>query len=254
MPRPLYPGVCDDCFGNDAIGLSPSLAHFLPKDLFTDENSKRTSKQHIPRFPSLPCSAWYPADDEITLAPQPSSVPSSDDGRSSTTTTLKDTFEKSDQLTDDPEAVALKVREENLTTLMLRNIPNRFTVSELAGVLDSMGFEGTYDLCLLPIDPHSGHGKGYCFVNFTEAAAAAAFCQVGHMHMFERGGKYLTVSAARLQGKLLTLEQHHKGKHRKVRLSDNKALLLRGPSGSSLQAVSVPKALQLVRDAAADSA
>lgn len=54
-----------------------------------------------------------------------------------------------------------------LTTLMLRNIPNSYTRDMFIKLLDQQGLQGYYDLVFVPVDFHSFAGLGYAFVNFT---------------------------------------------------------------------------------------
>lgn len=51
------------------------------------------------------------------------------------------------------------------TTVMLRNIPNRYTQSMLLEVLIEQGFRGLYDFVYLPMDFRNGVNLGYAFVN-----------------------------------------------------------------------------------------
>lgn len=62
-----------------------------------------------------------------------------------------------------------------LTTLMLRNIPNSWTRDMLIELLDQQGLRGSYDLVFSPVDFRSLASLGYAFVNFisTENAEIA---------------------------------------------------------------------------------
>jgi len=66
-----------------------------------------------------------------------------------------------------------------VTTLMLRNIPNKYCQRELLEDLDSYGFlPGEHmDFFYLPIDPVTGANLGYAFVNFTNQDITEKFRQ-----------------------------------------------------------------------------
>jgi hypothetical protein len=154
-----------------------------------------------------------------------------------------------------PELVADNVRKDMMTTLMLRNVPNRLTVKQLGTELDQLGFVGLYDLCLIPIDPHSGRGRGYAFVNFLRSEDAARFCEALAENQFERAsGKHLLVSIARLQGKAATLEQLLASKpKKKVRAAEAKCLVMRNTT-DGLEPMAVQDALRHVRELEAQMA
>jgi hypothetical protein len=163
--------------------------------------------------------------------------------------------EAADAAQTNPDLVASNVRKEWVTTLMLRNVPNRLTVKQLGTELDQLGFVGLYDLCLIPIDPHSGRGRGYAFVNFLRSEDAARFCEALAENQFERAsGKHLLVSIARLQGKAATLEQLLASKpKKKVRAAEAKCLVMRNTT-DGLEPMAVQDALRHVRELEAQMA
>jgi len=54
---------------------------------------------------------------------------------------------------------------DSATTVMLRNIPNRYTQGMLVTLLDEHGFNAAYDFAYLPMDFRNGVNLGYAFVN-----------------------------------------------------------------------------------------
>merc|ERR1719210_2156522 len=62
-----------------------------------------------------------------------------------------------------------------LTTVMMRNLPNKYSRDMLLELLDSQGFNGCYDLVYLPIDFRTGIGFGYAFINLITAQDATRF-------------------------------------------------------------------------------
>lgn len=91
------------------------------------------------------------------------------------------------------------------TTLMLRNVPNRYTQKELIDELNALGFTGSFDFFYLPMDFGSMGNVGYSFINFVNVEWAAQ-CQKdldGHAfkkHQRKVRVKLATFSVAHLQG------------------------------------------------------
>merc|ERR1719188_1007842 len=97
------------------------------------------------------------------------------------------------------------------TTVMLRNIPNRYTRNMLAERLDQ-GYQGQYDFVYLPIDFNSKCNVGYAFINFRVPAVAAKF--IAEFHGAKTAtklpgfssAKVCEVSYARVQGRDANME------------------------------------------------
>lgn len=56
--------------------------------------------------------------------------------------------------------------EDKRTTMMIKNIPNKFSRDLLISTIDQ-NFKGTYDLFILPTDGNKNKNFGYSFINFT---------------------------------------------------------------------------------------
>lgn len=65
--------------------------------------------------------------------------------------------------------------DANYTTVMLRNIPNKYTRQMLIDQLHRAGFRGDIDYLYLPTDFANRCNVGYCFVNFRDSSARARF-------------------------------------------------------------------------------
>lgn len=90
----------------------------------------------------------------------------------------------------------------NTTTVMMRNLPNKYTQHLLLSDINEAGFIGTFDFMYLPIDTETNANKGYAFVNFSEPGFAWMFKQGFEGRRMPRfnSDKVVFVSAATLQG------------------------------------------------------
>lgn len=119
-----------------------------------------------------------------------------------------------------------KVIAGTTTTLMIRNIPLRFTPVSFREVIDAEGFSGKYDYCYMPMDFRSHRSLGYCFINFYSVDAAADFASLFANRRFTttNSDKVLAISAGARQGllpnvasfKLSTLRQMPRTEFRPV--------------------------------------
>ena len=69
---------------------------------------------------------------------------------------------------------------QRATTVMVRNIPTRFTSVSFLRVLDECGFRHTYDFFYLPMDFRTGKNMGYCFINFAHPSYTIMFASLFH--------------------------------------------------------------------------
>jgi len=90
----------------------------------------------------------------------------------------------------------------NTTTVMMRNLPNKYTQRLLLADINEAGFIGTFDFLYLPIDTETNANKGYAFVNFSEPGFAWMFRQGYEGRRMPRfnSDKVVSVFAATLQG------------------------------------------------------
>lgn len=88
------------------------------------------------------------------------------------------------------------------TTLMIRNIPNRYTQQDLLVELEELGFAGLIDFLYMPRDKAAKASIGYAFVNFADGPSAQGCREVLSCHHFSRVGRSreALVSVAHLQG------------------------------------------------------
>ncbi|KAF4671091.1 hypothetical protein FOL46_000512 [Perkinsus olseni] len=64
---------------------------------------------------------------------------------------------------------------EMLTTVMLRNIPNKLSQMDIANAVKHEGFLGEFDFFYSPLDFKSGSNLGYAFINFSSHEVAVRF-------------------------------------------------------------------------------
>jgi len=89
-----------------------------------------------------------------------------------------------------------------ITTVMLRNLPNKYTQVMLLEELLQSGFIGTFDFLYLPIDPETNANRGYAFINFTDPSFAnmLRMAYEGRKMCRFNSDKVVSVAPAALQG------------------------------------------------------
>lgn len=94
------------------------------------------------------------------------------------------------------------VPEQEKTTLMFQNIPNKFNQKMLLKEVDARGFKGKYNFFYLPIDFKNRCNMGYAFINFLDVAWAKKFEQelTGVKLSSHSSKKTCAVVPARIQG------------------------------------------------------
>jgi len=109
--------------------------------------------------------------------------------------------------------IYMSSKGEAPTTLMIRNIPGKYTQDDLMQDLSDKNFAHTYDFLYLPMDKGTGAGVGYAFVNFIDNTVAAKFTKSFDGYRFSRqqrsSKKLAKISVAHLQGLEKNL-QHYK--------------------------------------------
>lgn len=92
----------------------------------------------------------------------------------------------------------------DVTTVMMRNLPNKYRQQMLLDELADAGFrvQSDFDFFYLPMDHSNAANLGYCFINFTEPALANSFAasfQGKKMRRFN-SHKTVVVMPASIQG------------------------------------------------------
>jgi len=110
--------------------------------------------------------------------------------------------------------------EPKTTTLMIRNLPVEVPQQEFKREVDESGFEGRYDFLHVPVELCSGVSKGFAFMNFRSAEAAACFQSGWHKQTrfgIPAGSMALNVSVADVQGQAALIENWSTPKNRRIR-------------------------------------
>lgn len=115
------------------------------------------------------------------------------------------------------------------TTLMIRNIPSRYTQRELVKELESLGFVSAFDFLYMPMDRSTMSNVGYAFVNFTSEYWAGICLQVIANYNFKRHqrtpGKAAAVSVAHIQGLEANLRHYDRMTMNSARLKKRRPIV-----------------------------
>jgi hypothetical protein len=97
------------------------------------------------------------------------------------------------------------------TTVMIRNIPNKYTQEIMLNLLEDAGLVGSFDFFYLPIDFRNRCGLGYAFLNFLGHNDAVKAYSHFHNRRWDEfnSKKVCEVTYARVQGRD-NLVQHFK--------------------------------------------
>ncbi|KAI4383377.1 hypothetical protein MLD38_009222 [Melastoma candidum] len=92
--------------------------------------------------------------------------------------------------------------EDTRTTLMIKNIPNKYTSKMLLSAIDEQ-HKGTYDFLYLPIDFKNKCNVGYAFINMISPSLIVAFYETFNGKKWEKfnSEKVASLAYARIQGK-----------------------------------------------------
>ncbi|XP_068656553.1 protein MEI2-like 4 isoform X4 [Aristolochia californica] len=93
--------------------------------------------------------------------------------------------------------------EDARTTLMIKNIPNKYTSKMLLAAIDEH-HRGTYDFIYLPIDFKNKCNVGYAFINMIDPMQIVPFYQAFNGKKWEKfnSEKVASLAYARIQGKV----------------------------------------------------
>jgi len=126
--------------------------------------------------------------------------------------------------------------DQEITTLMIRNIPNRYSQRDLIAELEDMGFGGKFNFLYIPLDKGTMANVGYAFVNFIDKEWAASCMEAFQEHRFKRhrktSGKIASVSAAHLQGLEANLAHYERAVVNTAKLKQRRPVVIANISSS----------------------
>jgi len=111
---------------------------------------------------------------------------------------------------NDKKKSAKDENQGGTTTLMFRNIPNKYTREMLLKEIKQKGFHGKYDFFYLPIDFRNRCNVGYAFINFVTPQDAERFKYAfqGQQLKAFNSAKVCEITPAKVQGKDANVEQY----------------------------------------------
>eukprot|EP00929_Paragymnodinium_shiwhaense_P047901 TRINITY_DN2429_c0_g4_i2.p1 TRINITY_DN2429_c0_g4~~TRINITY_DN2429_c0_g4_i2.p1 ORF type:complete len:222 (+),score=50.55 TRINITY_DN2429_c0_g4_i2:115-780(+) len=119
------------------------------------------------------------------------------------------------------------------TTVMLRNIPNRWSHADIMEELEDAGFGGTFDFLYSPLDKGSLLNVGYAFLNFVDPDVSERFMQVFQnrrcktiIRQRKIRGKAVSVAVAHLQGLKANLEHYEKSVVNSPKLRNHRPVVI----------------------------
>jgi len=193
-----------DTKSDDSCGDSPVLPHVVPQEVCVQSFVPTLVGSYLPpMWPvAMPVYACQPMQSTSTLAspcvpatasaPAPSSIQSMRKPGSSSSLDLSKSESESSGMEQSKERESKSSKKKarrgrhdvwqsssntedaqsEPTTVMLRNIPNRYTRKMFVRMLDLHGFSCEYDFVYLPIDFKHSVNLGYAFVNMASHESA----------------------------------------------------------------------------------
>jgi hypothetical protein len=173
------------------------------------ESAKFYENEFLDNPLSPPCQPAMSNDASTAPSPSISKPSSTDSSKAGNYEDIRKKLfkkKKEDQLAIDLKAVD---RDEDLrTTVMVKNIPNKYSQHMMLQTLDKH-LPGSYDFFYLPIDFKNKCNVGYAFVNFKSHRSILSFYSMFCDKRWEKfnSEKICALNYARIQG-LAALESH----------------------------------------------
>ena len=129
--------------------------------------------------------------------------------------------------------------KDTRTTLMIKNIPNKYNISNLLEELNFY-FKDTYDILYLPIDFINNCNLGFAFINFVEPLHIILFYELYRGKKWKKfnSEKICELLYAKYQGKKELIAHFEKGQILSFDSEDKKPIIL--PTPNPLPKINIP--------------
>lgn len=182
------------------LGLHNKSSNITPRNYLHDEN-------HIGRFvnsamsPPQRLSDFGPGVNLVASAPTSFGAPKERMRNQSNWRSEADSCH-ADKMKYELDIDRVLRGEDTRTTLMIKNIPNKYTSKMLLATIDEQ-HRGTYDFIYLPIDFKNKCNMGYAFINMIDSLQIVPFYKTFNGKKWEKfnSGKVASIAYARIQGK-----------------------------------------------------
>ncbi|CAN0915915.1 Protein MEI2-like 4 [Linum grandiflorum] len=152
------------------------------------------------RSPQQMCHL-FPARNQMVSMPSSFDSPN-DRVRSLSHRRMESNSNQSDKKQFELDVERIARGEDSRTTLMIKNIPNKYTSKMLLAAIDEY-CRGSYDFLYLPIDFKNKCNVGYAFINMTDPQQIIPFHKAFNGKKWEKfnSEKVASLAYARIQGK-----------------------------------------------------
>ena len=129
--------------------------------------------------------------------------------------------------------------KDKRTTLMIKNIPNKYTISSFLEEIN-INFKFTYDIFYLPIDYVNKCNLGFAFINFVEPFHIILFYELYRGKKWKKfnSDKICELLYAKFQGKKELIAHFEKGKVLSMESKEKRPLIL--PTPNPLPKINLP--------------
>jgi RNA recognition motif-containing protein len=131
------------------------------------------------------------------------------------------------------ELYGVNANAQGFTTIMVRNLPNRYKQRDFVEELTLLGLPaGTWDFLYVPVDTHTNSSVGYAFVNFVSTEIAQHAMQVFDQYRWRRFRKQTSkpaaVNKAHIQGLANNLDHFSRTAIKDAKVKQHRPLVLAG--------------------------